>query len=152
MRWPQEDGGHVACCLGGLQEGHSCNQGTGHPCGGLTKPGIHLEGLCIALGHDVQPILVCLKLEMLPHNNPYPKLPNGVKASLGTSPKTALEVDKELISSSPNMSPGFPGMAWKAPGYWSHFLLAEQFKCFSPDSSMSACGCRTPKGSDRDFR
>lgn len=34
-----------------------------------------------------------------------------MRLAWGTSPKTALEVDEELTLSSPNMSPGFPGMA-----------------------------------------
>lgn len=51
--------------------------------------------------------------------------------------------------SPPNMSPGFPRMALEAPGCLSSFLLAEEFKCYSPDPSVPAHGHRIPKETDK---
>lgn len=47
------------------------------------------------------------------------------------------------------MSPGFPRMALEAPGCLSSFLLAEEFKCYSPDPSVPAHGHRIPKETDK---
>lgn len=80
--------------LWGSQEGHYCGQAPGCPCRGLAKLGMHLKRVCGGLGHDVRLVLVCSKLEMLLHNDPYPEFPNGAEASLRvTPPKIALEVD-----------------------------------------------------------
>lgn len=71
-------GSNVACCSGA-----SCNEGTGHPHVGPTKPVMPLERVYIGLGYDAPLVLLCPKLEMLLHNNPSPKSLNSVEAILG---------------------------------------------------------------------